>query len=864
MNYSCEVSLIIPVYNAEEYLSDCLRSVEEQTFFSNMEVIIIDDGSTDDSLSFCEHFRDGHHNVKLFSQEHSGVAVARNCGLENAAGKYIMFLDADDSLQKNTVEAVYDYFEKVYDLVDVVSYPEKRVEDGKPRPSHFRYTILKETGIYDLNENIYICQSRLNVAVKNTETLARFDTSLPSAEDQAFLSTVLSDKMKMGFINEGAYIYNLHGDSLSFTKSFIYYVAENIHNYYGKMFDSVSVPPYFQSIFLYDLDWKIKKDQLWPYHYDSKRFEDYKDTLVSLLQRCDERVILGHPSLDLFHKIYLLKLRHSSLLTIADKEELKLVCGDNIIFKSSKVTIVVCQLAVIDDSVKIVAHLKSPVFSFTDKPKLYAHLDQNDRIEPELFESTASRYRTKMKTNLFWGFCFECGLDEFSELHFSVEIDNIIYDTDFYFMPQTPICLQKNITTLIGDKRSVTATNNTIISEECPNDKKIRLFNDVRNGLLHTNPGLFEIFKKFDLFRKKKIWLYYDCKNVDVDNGYYQFIHDFEKEDGIVRYYISNNDEIREGLFEEKHRKYIVRFGSQLHKELFINARKVITAYIEKNNVYPFSSSELQLIGNWFFAEYIYLQHGILHASIPWKYTPEAMRIDKVVVSSDFEVDNFISNYNFRDQDLLKTGMPRFDAIKKKKKGKKRILFAPTWRNYLIKPQVDNYWEPTEMIFLSSDYYKNIRAFLSSERLIALLESNDYFMDFKLHPIFYNAYKDFFISDSHRIGLADTQIDMSDYDVLITDYSSISFDFAYLKRTIIYYVPDYDQFRSGMNQYRKLDLEYEDAFGPLFTESEDVITFLEKTVSGQCVPEKEYEEKMSRFFIKKTNRRETLYKQILK
>ena len=100
MNKECKISIIIPAYNSGKYIGDCLASVLSQTY-SNLEVIIIDDGSTDDTLSLIKKLAANDNRIKYVSQNNSGVSAARNRGLSIASGDYVSFLDSDDSLDSN-------------------------------------------------------------------------------------------------------------------------------------------------------------------------------------------------------------------------------------------------------------------------------------------------------------------------------------------------------------------------------------------------------------------------------------------------------------------------------------------------------------------------------------------------------------------------------------------------------------------------------------------------------------------------------------------------------------------------------------------------------------------------------------------
>lgn len=101
-----EVSIIIPVYNNEKYVEKCVRSVMNQTY-SDLEILVINDGSTDGSGEILERLAMEDRRIRLFSQKNGGVASARNCGLDHAEGKYLTFVDGDDYISATYIEALY-------------------------------------------------------------------------------------------------------------------------------------------------------------------------------------------------------------------------------------------------------------------------------------------------------------------------------------------------------------------------------------------------------------------------------------------------------------------------------------------------------------------------------------------------------------------------------------------------------------------------------------------------------------------------------------------------------------------------------------------------------------------------------------
>jgi glycosyltransferase EpsH len=105
------VSIIIPIYNVDKYLGNCLDSILDQSY-NNLEIILVNDGSTDKSLEICYKFSNLDSRIIVFSQENNGVSSARNRGIEHSTGKYIMFVDSDDWIDINTISKTVKIAEK--------------------------------------------------------------------------------------------------------------------------------------------------------------------------------------------------------------------------------------------------------------------------------------------------------------------------------------------------------------------------------------------------------------------------------------------------------------------------------------------------------------------------------------------------------------------------------------------------------------------------------------------------------------------------------------------------------------------------------------------------------------------------------
>ena len=156
-----KISVIIPVYNIAPYLKDCLSGVMEQSF-RDYEVIIVNDGSTDDSVSLAQALITGDDRFRIINIPHSGLSAARNTGIANAKGKYIYFLDGDDCIRKDTLQLLYSNAE-ANDL-DVILFSACTFTDDINTPDHnnkYRYN-----GHY---EGVYSGSSLSEELVKNND-----------------------------------------------------------------------------------------------------------------------------------------------------------------------------------------------------------------------------------------------------------------------------------------------------------------------------------------------------------------------------------------------------------------------------------------------------------------------------------------------------------------------------------------------------------------------------------------------------------------------------------------------------------------------------------------------------------------------
>lgn len=220
-------SIIIPIYNVEDYLSQCLDSIITQSF-TDYELILINDGSRDKSAEICKQYANKHHQIRYIEQENSGASAARNNGLMHARGKYIMFIDSDDWIEADTLRTLHsessDNCPLIYygfrccfgdgdTKIDIHGY--RHSEDKEDY-----YNILYHTMTNRMNSYIYgfTCNKLFRRDIIEQYGI-QFDTYLQVKEDELFTNQYCSHIKEVKIIPYAFYNYRMSfGQSLSFVK----------------------------------------------------------------------------------------------------------------------------------------------------------------------------------------------------------------------------------------------------------------------------------------------------------------------------------------------------------------------------------------------------------------------------------------------------------------------------------------------------------------------------------------------------------------------------------------------------------------------------------------------------------------------
>ena len=365
-----------------------------------------------------------------------------------------------------------------------------------------------------------------------------------------------------------------------------------------------------------------------------------------------------------------------------------------------------------------------------------------------------------------------------------------------------------------------------------------RLFIYIKVFFVTVAAEVASLFVKRDP-RYKDLWIVSE-RGIDArDNGYHFFKYLRNAHPEINSVYIISKDSPDRKKVEPLGE--LVEYGSFRHYLCFVLARYKVSTHIEG---YSPDILFFHKFGKLFpdKAKKVFLQHGIIKDDLAVCHA-ENTNIDMFVCSAVPEYEYIDRNFGYKPGILKLTGLCRYDNLRKNERPVRKILFMPTWRWALR--------TCNRSTFAQSDYCKKYNSFLNSNRLLELLEEYDYELVFYPH---YEVHRflDCFSTDNARVSIADfknndVQELLINSDILITDYSSVFFDYAYMRKPMVFFQYDEEGFRQG--HYKQGYFDYRrDGFGDVVETEDDVIDSIKHILQNDLKPDQVYLDRMNSFF----------------
>lgn len=370
----------------------------------------------------------------------------------------------------------------------------------------------------------------------------------------------------------------------------------------------------------------------------------------------------------------------------------------------------------------------------------------------------------------------------------------------------------------------------------------------VKGGdLIQIFPAVFGyVVSLFVRIKHNNVWLVCERKSDARDNGYWFFKYLCEKHLEIEAIYAIEHESV--DYKKVKALGKVIEFGSFKHWVYYWLAKKNVSSAKEgKPNAALCFIFEVYLGAR---KNRAYIRHGISKDDQKWVYY-DVTKINMFACSAQREFDFVSSKFGYPEGCVQLTGLCRFDNLLKPHEVRRQILVMPTMREWLRVASFDTLKYEKSMDFKESEYFITWSYLLSSPKLEELLEKYKIDLLFFPHASMQYHLKNFNSSSKHVI-LADAkkydvQQLLMESSVLVTDYSSVYFDFGYMKKPVLYYQFDYKKYRKG--QYQEGYFSYtDDGFGEVVYEETALLSELEKILEDGMVMPNIYQDRVDAFF----------------
>lgn len=856
-----KISVIIPIYNVGNYLEETIMSVVKQSIgFKNIQLILVNDGSTDNSEDVCLKFKNMYpNNVIYIKQKNSGVSVARNNGLKYAEGELVNFFDGDDIWDHHAFKEVYKNYKRNKNInifsCKLIFFDAK---NGN-HPLNFKYSKNKIINVNEIYNYPQLSASSVFFSLKLIKKY-QFPRGIKYSEDYRLINEILLNELKIMMLKKPKYYYRKRSNGSSAIQNQIknldWYLSTpiNVHKYlydlsekkYGK------VLKFIQYTVIYDISWRLKYNKIHSPLNDLQR-KAYSDSLIYLIKKSDDDVILTHKNLNYNEKIFLLKLKY-------EKTEKSMIS-----FTSKEILINNCNLDINKLNLIKIDRIypSNGILKFYGKINL-KYIDRND------FEVTLNDKNVHVK---YYELASNSNIESFTgeEIYDYVGIEfNVPIETESWKLSFTVGKLHVNPNFGIGaifskslprsyhhfKGRTLVLKNGYIYNNkknifksfayELANDNMLLLKRKIKILLIRLYTKISRLFKR------KELWFISDRVDRADDNGEHFFRYMIKDHPEKNVYFILSSSSVDYERIKKIGK--VLDPSSIKYKLLFNTADVVASAHAENYIFNPLGKSGSYIRDQYYF-KYVFLQHGITKDDLsPW-LNINSKRIDIFVTACLNEYNSIIEGkYNFGKEIVKLTGFSRFDNLLKMRKNikiKNKIMLSLTWRNSLSigvdKKTGERIYNPE---FKNSDYYKFINKLFNDEKLLKVLDEKGYKIRFIPHPNVMPQIKDFDLNEHIEVEKKNInyQREFCENKLLITDYSSVFFDFGYLKKPVIYYQADRDSFYEGQ-VYEKGYFDYDKmGFGPCLTDYDKFVNELIEMIKNDCKIERKYVNRIEKTF----------------
>ncbi len=870
-DYPFEFTVVSAVYKAEKFLSEFFESILAQTVgFEKIQLVLVDDGSPDRSGEICDRYAEKYPaNVKVIHKENAGAAAARTDGLKYALGRYITFTDPDDTLSPEAMENAARFFEENDSRVKIVAIPIHLF--GFAEGEHHLNTKFERgervINVLEAGEEFYPQLSISSTFIKND--IARsisFNPALVIAEDAEAVSRILVDHPYLGVLPSVRYNYRRYETSqvASAKSNPAWYIPYLTHFSLSSMEYAEKrlgyIPRFIQYTVMCDLKWKLTRADV-PAFLSLGEQKEMFDLIVRCMSGIDDDIILMQKSLKMDTKLYFLQKKYEKNFSSFSKGgEYFYTGGESIIAAYSEAETLLDYFRELGDSLSLT--LRQTVYNFGEEPSGIFIEVGGRRISPSavsLCSGTVclgrevSRHLTAefiipkaylKRKNTKIEICTELGgtLIKMKNLVSGIAFPLALTLKDAYLRLGNLI-LRRNGGALISSPATPIRRLSHYIKLIC---------SLLRGEELGMKKAAFAraILPFFKLLHRKPVWIISDRLNKAGDNGeaFFRYLKNINYKKAKFYFAISECPDYH----RLKPLGNIINHSGWGYKMLHLSASKIISSHAEDYVPNPFTTYDAPYLDILKKQDFIFLQHGVIKDDLSGWLNRKNKNIRGFITSAEPEYRSILDtpSYDYTDREVWLTGLPRFDRLYHDEK--KYITVMPTWRRYLMDglDSTNGVWKESAA-FSSSCYFRFYNGLLNNKRLLDTAESLGYTLCYMPHPNVIT-YIDMFdkdervmfytINDEYRRVYAES-------DLVLTDYSSAVFDFAYLRKPVVYTQFDSEEFFSGEHVYTKGYFDYErDGFGEVVYDLDSTVDLLISYMKDGCKLKDKYRRRIDAFF----------------
>lgn len=872
--YKYKFTIITAVYNVEPFLDECIESVLKQDigFEKNIQFILIDDGSTDKSGEICDKYAKQYpNNILVIHKENGGVSSARNEGIKYAEGKYINFLDADDKLAIDASRKVEKFFDRNENLIDIVAIP--MYFFGKNKNEHIlNYKFKDGNRVINLKEEYKAILLSLSSAFVKYNAIKnlRFDINLKYAEDAKVCIEIMSQKFTLGVVEDTKYFYRRRecGESSAVEKAilspnyYLPYIENFVENIISKFKNGDNIPKFIQYTLLYHLQWKLLLNEKTVRQVLSEdEYIEYRNKLINVVSYFDDDIILKQNNIYIEHKAFLLSLKYNKKLGIKINNNIAEYYIENTFIGTVNDRNVILDFINIRNENLIIEGCITYLKNVENSDIQIAAIVNNNITNVDM------NFERQLKSTILGEACLKT-----INFKLSIPVNHILKSFQIRFVSiingkpiehkhiitskffpigksnNKAFCIVGNYLFTINENRLDVQKYN-LIRHICKEIKYLKYLLSSKEIGAKKAACIRILYYNLKPFMNKDIWLLSDRINKADDNGeaLFKYLHD--NKINQKRYFVISK---RSNDYQN-----IQKYGSVLdyyslkHRMLHLFAKKIVSSAGDDYVFCPFWNNAVYFRDLMYGQKRIFLQHGITKDDISGWLNRYSKNLDIFITCAKPEYNSIITGNYYYDNNIVKlTGFARYDRLYDEKK--KIITIMPTWRKNLI--TAGDYSRTGEDIydrsFFETEYFKFYNSLINNQKLLTKAREKGYIIKFMPHPRIIPYVNEFDIQEGVEFCNIETKYRdiFAESNLIVTDYSSVAFDFAYLKKPVIYAQFDNKTFFEN-HTYDKGYFDYErDGFGEVEYTLDAIIERIIEYLNNDCKVKSKYLKRMEAFF----------------